>query len=386
MKTIGIIAEYNPFHKGHEYQINQIRKIHPESRIIVVMSGDYVQRGEPAIIDKWSRAQMALLGGADMVIELPVIYATAASKDFAYAGVSLLNSLGVVDELAFGCEDNDIEKYNEIADFLITPPSQYDNTLLENINNGMSYPKARENALCQYIDNSKDIISKPNNILALEYIIAIKQLKSSIVPLPILRNGSDYNDTCIKDETMCSAMAIRNSIRRFPQAVESQMPPYAYSIIKNCELKDTDSFCKELRYKLLSEHDFTKYYDISEDLSNIINKYKMDFENISDLIDTLKSKNLTYSHISRCLIHILLNIKVSDMANKKPQYARILGLNKSNSIFSDIKDNSSIPLISKLADVDKNMPSETLQCLEKDIFASELYSGINEYRRQIIVL
>lgn len=190
MKVVGLIAEYNPFHNGHSYHIEMAKKLTGADYVVVVMSGDFVQRGTPAMIQKHARAKMALLGGADLVLELPVSYATATAEVFAYGGVKILDSFGVVDHICFGSECGNADLLMEIARILADEPEWYSATLKEHLKNGMSYPAARAAALPDY----QEILSEPNNILGIEYCKALLKLNSNITPVTITRQGAGYHD------------------------------------------------------------------------------------------------------------------------------------------------------------------------------------------------
>lgn len=441
MKITGIICEYNPFHNGHLHQIQELKST-PDNYVICIMSGDWVQRGGPAIIDKYSRTQMALKSGADVVIELPVIYSTASAKDFAFGGVSLLNSLGCVDELCYGCENPDSDITTVITSLLYDNNNDIQEQIASTMKEGNSYPKAREIVLRRYLDESLIIqMNQPNNILALEYNIALKELNSSIKPHPIKRIGSDYLDKTLNNDSFSSATAIReciinsydfvlnddSSIREneipttstyatltglaVRQAmseplspIKTHVPPWAYDILLE-QLGRTYpltyiNFSRELGYKLILEakNGYDCYMDISKDLSDKIQKNLCYFKSVEQFCNHLKSKDITYARINRCLTHILLDIRkdLIDRQNGTP-YARILGFKKdSEMVLSRIKENSSIPMISKLADAPKILDDKSLEILGKDIQAAHIYDMVsackyqsdlkNEMTRQIIII
>lgn len=385
MKVVGIVAEYNPFHKGHAYHINAAKEATGADYCIVVMSGDYTQRGIPAMIDKYSRAKMALLNGADLVLELPVRYATASAEGFATSAVTLLNSTGVVTDICFGSECGCVEKLSKIAKVLLEEPDEYRDVLKRELKNGHSYPVARNMALqgldCWDFDSLK-ILSMPNNILGIEYIKAIFKLKCNINPVSIKRVGSNYND-CSLNELYSSAMAIRSSIASTDnlENILSDVPENVYDILRKKQNVSfpviPDDFSKMLHYKLLSEKDmgFSSYIDVSSDLSDKIAKNVYQYKDFESFCDLLKTKNMTYTRISRCLIHILLGLKESNYI--EPSYLRILGLRKdASALLSQIKENSTLPLISKLADAKHSLPEAALILLKEDIFASDLYTTI----------
>lgn len=407
MKVTGIIAEYNPFHNGHLYQINKAKE-NGADYIVIVMSGNFLQRGTPAILDKWTRTKMALACGVDLVIELPAVFATASAQYFARGGVSILDKLGCVDSISFGCESDDIGMIRLLSSYLSEEPDEYKEKLQHSLRAGYSFPKARELALSECI--SKDaaaFASSPNNILALEYCIALWERNSHIVPFPIKREGNHYHDTDLHSDTLASATAIREALEnsnRNPK-IHDYVPESVYSIIGNKE----DSYVKQndfslmLHYKLLSEtgNSLKKYADVSEDLSDKIFKNLRNFTDYNSFCELLKSKELTYSRINRALTHILLNItqgmydetKTLDYAG----YARILGFRKDAApLLSAIDKNAGIPLISKLADASSILDDSLMKYLNHDIYCSHLYDSVitnrkhvaehNEFTRQIIIL
>lgn len=422
MSVIGIIAEYNPFHMGHLKQIKCCKK-NDSDMIIAVMSGDFIQRGAPAIFNKYIRAKLALSSGVDLVLELPSLYATASAPIFANGGVSLLNQLGCVNQLCFGCETVNTEKMETLADFLSCPPSSYEKNLSLQLSKGYSFPKAREISLRSFFDEEFLVaIDQPNNILAIEYLIALKRRKSSIQAVPILREGSKYHEKDLKNNGYPSATAIRNHIASYIKDSNSQkaseafdvmeklkkaIPSEAYQLIlENHILKEyleTDDFSQLLHYKLMTEREngFHQYADISPDLSSKIIKNLNHFQNYTQFCDLLKSKEITYTRISRSLLHILLNIKKEDYEEIKLQaevpYARILGFRKEAApLLSNLKQKAAIPIISKLADAEPLLSDFGKKVLKQNILHSNLYAAAlmhkteipycSEYERQIIIL
>lgn len=426
MNITGIIAEYNPFHNGHLYQIEQVKK-NGTDFIIVIMSGDFLQRGTPAILDKWTRTNMALSAGADLVIELPAVFATASAQYFARGGVSILDKLGVINTLSFGCETDDLSLLKECAFYLCEEPDEYKEKLQSFIKEGKSFPKAREEALTSLLGQKvAAFVSSPNNILGLEYCIALLERGSSIQPMPILRKGSGYHDKDLTENILPSATAIRGQLAdiinathmndlslndthvRTPFFTESNLSDYVpervASILeenKDKLLLSKDTLSLLLKYKLLSKiNDLDTYADVTPDLADKIRKNLNSYENITQFIDLLKSKNLTHTRISRALTHILLDItqnmytdvKIHDYA----PYARVLGFHKhALPLLSEIGKNTSIPLITKLADASTLLSEQNYTLLEHDIFCSHVYESVitdksgtlfqNEFTKQIII-
>ena len=214
-KVLGIVAEYNPFHNGHLYQLNYSKKITNSKYSVAVISGNFTQRGSTSLIDKWSKAEMAIKNGIDLIIELPLLYSISSAENFADGAIKILNSLGIVDYISFGTESGDISSLKTISDILVSEPEKYKSFLTAELNMGLSFPKARANALSMYLHNSKvnaNILSSPNNILGVEYLKALKKYNSSIIPLTLKRTSVDYNETTYKNN-IASSTAIRNIVK-----------------------------------------------------------------------------------------------------------------------------------------------------------------------------
>lgn len=365
MKVNGIIAEYNPFHKGHAYQIAEAKAGTGADATVVLMSGNYVQRGTPAILDKHIRTRMALENGADLVLELPVQYSCASAEYFSHGAVSLLNRLKSVDNLCFGSELGDVSLLQKAAAVLAEEPREFRVLLKEKLAEGFSFPKAREFALrsfCPELSES-DVLTSPNNILAIEYLKAIQKSGSSMQPYTTVRQGSNYHDTSIHG-VYASATAIRSAIlaEKSFDSIGAQLPASAASLLEqslqdNAYLTDHE-ITDILYYKLLSEQSkgYDNYLDLSEELSNRIRKSLGEYTDFSSFCTMLKTKELTYSRISRALLHILLDIPhfYPDDADFCPDYVRVLGFRRdSASLLSYIAGNTSITLLTKPADYEK---------------------------------
>ena len=410
MKVVGIIAEYNPFHNGHKYQMDKIRKETGADYVIVAMSGNFLQRGVPALCDKFTRTEMALKCGADLVIEIPTLWATASAEYYARAGVSLLASTGVVTHLAFGAETNDLDALLQVSAILREEPAVYRAVLANSIRSGNAFPVARKHALVTSLpqfsaEKLDDILNNPNNILALEYL---KAMPNSIEPILIKREGAGYHDTQI-DTELPSASAIREALfsNVDMDALSASMPKESFILLKNArahnQLLTTNDFSEILGYCLLSQapRGFASYADCNQDFSNKIKNALNSYVFFEDFINTLKTKDMTYTRVNRCLLHILLGITQTDYTIGRAigfaPYLRILGFkNISAPLLSEIKRESTAPLISKVADASSLLDYETNKFFDKDIFASNLYyqhvarkSGLkpkNEYTSQIVIL
>lgn len=436
MKTAGIIAEYNPFHKGHEYQIRYTKEKLKADYVIVAMSGDYVQRGTPALISKHARAEMALRCGADLVLEMPVSISTASAEAFAMGGVSLLNSLGVVDMLCFGSESGEISALRELAEILVEEPEEYKKLLKSFLSEGLTFPAARSQALTEFFKNPRNfsgddfdgvltpllnevtqILNTPNNILGIEYCKALLRLNSWIRPVTIRREGMGYHETTVPEgnstvpspdlqsptDFFASATAIRNLILQDspdPDTLASQIPEQAFPIFQKAvnsgEFLTENSLDSILSYCLMKENgkNLSSYLDVSEDLARrIINQQNL-LLSFSQSVSVLKTRELTQTRIQRALLHIILNIHT---APTQTPFARVLGFRRESSeLLSQIKQHSLIPLITKLADAQNLLDSEGNQILSETVFSSNLYEKLlclktgrkfcHESQKQLIIL
>ena len=384
----GIIAEYNPFHNGHAYQLEQARLFTGCDFLVVVMSGDYVQRGAPAVFDKYTRARMALACGADLVLELPVACSCASAEFFASGAVSLLDGLGCVDFLCFGSESGDLQSLMEPARILAKESPVFQEALRRGLSLGLSFPAARKEAFRACASNP-DILDLPNNILGIEYLKALLQRESIIKPVTIKRKGQGYHDTLL-DSGFASASGIRRFLKQ-EEAPLSALPALKESLPDPVMevLKDTlahtlpvweEDFSMLLRYELLrqSASDLTRYADISPDLGRRLKNCADKFSSFSEFVALVKTKDVTYTRITRALFHILLNLTGEDTRNSVAMpYARILGFRKDHSrILGLLKENSRIPIIPKAADYKTYLTPDLQPLFEKDLFAANLYETI----------
>lgn len=399
MKTVGLITEYNPFHNGHAYHIKKARELTGADTVIVVMSGDFVQRGTPAIMPKHLRATCALLAGASLVIELPVCFATGSAEYFAWGAVSLLHELGCIDSICFGSECGHVQILDEIAQILLSEPPAYSDALKDALKKGCSYPAARQQALSIYSDQYKEVLASPNNILGIEYLKALHKLQSNIKAFSIKRIGAGYHDTD-SSQSLSSATAIRTDIHNM-EMLRNQMPAVCFEFLQDSYQTRypiiPDDFSLLLKARLLTEtsESLCRYMDVSPDLANRIIHMRNDYMNMEQFCDLLKTKELTRSRISRSLMHILLGITHDwhhSMQSSVP-YARILGFRKDRAeIFRKLKSSSSIPLITRPAQAELNASAQEMLAL--DLYASDLYESVitdkygsafrNERTKQII--
>lgn len=328
MNIIGIICEYNPFHNGHLYHINKIKKLYKDSIIILILNGYFLERGEISILNKRDKTTIALEHGIDLVVELPFVYGTQSADIFASKSVDLLNQLKV-DKIIFGSECNDINKLRKIAEYQIHNKDIFDLEVKKNLNKGVNYPTAMAKALNMKFDFN------PNDLLGISYIKRIIEKKYNIEPTTIKRTNS-YLDTS-SNEDIISATNIREKIKNNID-ISQYVPTSSLNKIQNINY---DKYFQLLKYKIITEHDLSIYLDVDEGIENRLKKVINNSHNIDELIKKIKSKRYTYNKIYRMLTHILIGLTKEDNKNCKDNYIKILGFNESgknylNSIKKDI--------------------------------------------------
>ena len=409
MKIVGLITEYNPFHNGHLYHIQKAKEVTGADHAVVVMSGDYVQRGIPAIMPKALRAEMALKAGASAVFEIPTCYATSSAELFATGAVALLNSFNCVDSLVFGSECNDIEKLSELAELLQNEPVEFKELLQEGLKEGLNFPAARTKAISSITsrhDTYSELLKEPNNILGIEYIKAINLLKSPIIPHTIGRVGAHEHDDSLHPK-YSSATAIRSllafSTSKYHTYMEDesfintpfsslfhqldhQVPESSIGLLKDYHgvkypIYQND-FSLLLKYKLINKtpKDLFQYMDVSKELANRICKQLNNFFNYKQFCQLLKTKEITHSRINRALLHIMLGIKKRNVTEYKQNgyhfYIRLLGLQKSKQeVVSRIAKESSLPMISS-AFQDEEISELGKRMLYHNTLATNLYNSV----------
>ena len=387
-KVLGIIAEYNPFHNGHALHLAKSKEETGAEYTICIMSGNFVQRGNTSIVNKWLKTEMALKNGIDLVLELPTIYSVSSAENFAEGSIKLLNSLKIVDFISFGSEDSDIDILNKLATIFYREPRKYLELLSSELKKGLSFPKARENAISFYLNNPiySEILNKSNNILSIEYLKALKKYKSHIRPIAIKREKVFYSSNCIVDE-YASATAIREMIKSNQyNDIRKVMPRTSYDLLmeeiekKHCVI-DLVNFEKEILYRLrnLTTDELKNFPEINEGLENAIKNASNTCNSLNELINKVKSKRYTQTRIQRILTYILLNITKKDMslARKSIPYARVLGYSsKGKDLISEI--NNANPKLTLITSVKKFMdkPGNKIykSILNKDILATNLYT------------
>ena len=388
-RVLGIIAEYNPFHNGHFYHIAKSKQETGAQYVVAVMSGNFVQRGNTSIINKWTKARMALLNGVDLVIELPTVYSISSAENFAEGAIKILNSLGIVEVLSFGMETNDISTLNNIANVLYNEPKEYITMLSHELKKGNSFPKARENALLLYLNDIKryaNVLSGSNNILGIEYLKAMRKTKSTIIPIGVKREKVLYNDKYIVDE-FASATAIRKMLMTKQLNDISKVMPRSSYLLLGEELKkghyviDISRFEKEIIYNLrkMSAEDIAKLPDVSEGLENSIKNAADSCNTLNDLINIVKTKRFTQTRIQRILLYSLLGIekKQMEISRRIIPYARVLGFNnKGKELISEMMNlNPKLNIVTSVKKYIDTVANKNLkEMLETDILATNIYT------------
>lgn len=347
MKSVGIICEYNPFHNGHLYHLNEVKKLYPDYTIILVMSGNFTERGDTSIINKWDKTKIALNYGVDIVVELPYVFASESADKFAYASVNMLNELGV-EAIIFGSESNNVDKLYELADIQLND-KKYNKLVKEYLDEGINYPTALSKAL---YDITGKKIDKPNDILALSYIREIIKNKYDIKPISIKRNN-DFNSLELNDG-MTSASSIRYALSN-NENVDCYIPD------KTKEYLDKPIFNNDyfplLKYKILSEEDLSIYQTVDEGIENRLKKYIVSSKNLDEFILKVKTKRYTYNKLNRMFNHILCNFtKEEALRLNEVEYLRILGFSyKGQDYLNKIKKEIELPIITKFGSIDSEM-------------------------------
>lgn len=391
MKVAGLVAEYNPFHNGHVHHLAETRRLSGADFVVVVMSGNYVQRGTPAVIDKYERARMALHGGADLVLELPSLFSTASAEVFATASVSLLYQLGVVDSIGFGAEYTDLGTLRKIADVLNHEPEQVSRDIRDALRSGVNYPSARAQALGSWfadeIENLDEILEKPNNILAIEYLRALDRLGSSITPMAVKRWHTEHNSEKVY-ENVASATALRSMI--YSEDGVERITPYvpAYTArefalkMNICTPVRSGDYSQLLQYRLFQERDrLQEYMDFSPELKDRVNNILPCCYSFREWAEALKSKTYTHTRVNRALMHLILGMKEEDLKSYAEDdycvYARVLGFRKEAvPLLSEITKNTALPIITRMADAPKQLDPHALRLLQFDVYGSDVYRTI----------
>ncbi|WP_128894286.1 nucleotidyltransferase [Longirhabdus pacifica] len=367
MNTVGIIVEYNPLHNGHVHHFQQAKQTANADAVIAVMSGNFLQRGEPSIVNKWARTEMALHMGVDVVIELPVMFASQPAEWFAYGAVSALHATGVVQHLCFGSESGEIEWIKQLAKQLSQEPEKFKQKLQQTLKQGINYPQAYSQTVREFSMVNTPIaqLVQPNNTLGLHYCIALERLQSSINPLTIARTNADYNQQDITHQNIASATAIRkhmmNDIHSLKE-VQDYMPHYTYDILKKeweqgRAPMDWEQFAAPLFHILTvySSYQLQEIYEVQEGLEHRLKQslFQLEAPSVQHLLSKIKTKRYTLTKLQRMLVRILLQhskemINASTLAQGVP-YLRILGFSeKGRTLLKQMKKTATVPVITNV--------------------------------------
>ena len=401
MNIVGIIAEYNPFHSGHAYHIRQAKELTGADFAVVILSGDFVQRGEPAIFDKYSRTKDALAGGADLVFELPVRFSLSSAGDFAYGGIAALDSLGFVTHVCFGSEQGQIDSFLKVAEILEredTTRSEFGTVLSSLLQEGLSYAEARAQSLIRIIQNSKEsdacpdeaFFSMPNNILGIEYCLALRKLSSGMTPVTLLRDGQDYRD------------AANPSLQRYPSSTAIRAG-IAQSYTPHLVLDDlSDLIGYTLREIVRQDADPTNRTpvtdhakDLSADIYGRIKNELPNYTGVSDFIGHIRTKAFTESRLRRCLLQALLHIRKTDLSMP---YLHLLGLNsRASHLLKELRGTgledvasdtgggtgSNPCIVTRLAADLPRLSEEARALYEEDLFAADIYRQVFQRKYRV---
>lgn len=398
--VLGVVTEYNPFHYGHLYHLEHSKKITAAEFSVCIMSGQFMQRGEPALINKWWRTKMALHHGIDLVIELPVLYSLRSAEFFASGAISILNNMNIVDHLVFGSELGKIEPLENAANILLDEPMLYKQSLKDFLTQGLSFAQARQKALeacikefeAKDINQIKEALQQPNNILGIEYLKALKKQKSSIHPIPIKRIGSHFHDTALTN-SIASATAIRKKLleKQSPLTeIINFVPKATYDLLTQYQndgfqFSNIERYLDLILYQLqtLSVSDLTKFFDVSEGLEYRIMHAAQHADTIDSLTSMIKTKRYTLTRIQRILLHLLLNIKKTDLEELEdcggPQYIRVLGFNdKGRKLLQQMKKKSYLPIVTNVGQFMNQCTPMQQKMLQYDIRATNIYNLIQQ--------
>ena len=396
MKVTGIIAEYDPFHNGHSYHIKKAREMTGADAIVVVMSGHFTQRGMPAFFSRDARVRMAVDGGADLVIELPYIYACNSSHEFARGAAGILNGIGCVDALVFGAETDDMDTLGKAARAAAGTDDRSSAYIKEEMKNGVSYPEALTRSVEKiYGAQTAAVLREPNNLLGIEYMKALRELGSGIKPFIVGRRSAAHGESLEmlherkQEQRIASGTAVRKAVYAGgARAAEMLVPDTSFSIISGYERSSGFSFTEYrdkikknmfelLKYKIITsdESELAEVYGIAEGLENRLKSCISGAEDIDGLIDSVKSKRYTRARISRTLMHLLINLRTTDFETLRETYcARVLGFSPTGGkLLRLMSESSAIPVFSNLSRLDNRSP-EAARVLKYDMRASDVYA------------
>lgn len=390
MCAVGLIVEYNPFHNGHLHHLTESKKITEEQHVVAVMSGHFLQRGEPALLDKWTRTKLALQGGCDLVLELPVVYATSSAEWFAYGAVATLEATGIVNQLCFGTESGLLAPLQQAAHYLACEPLTFSNTLSQLLKEGLAYPVAFSRAVTDMVKIDEQFrFDLPNHTLGLHYLIALQRLHSSITPHTIAREQAQYRDTSLDHTSIASATALRKALLQTKNVddIYSFVPKSTYDTLKELDVNSFMSWedmLQPLLYQLLVQptEKLKQYREINEGLEYRIKSVipSLAEHSFNHLVDLIKTKRYTRTKLQRALLAILLqhekNQLQSEQLKQGINYIRVLGFSeKGRQLLKQMKKTATVPVIHSPAQLDV-LPNY----LQMDLAATSIYRLAQGYR------
>ena len=406
MNIVGIICEYNPLHCGHKYQIDEIKALFKNDALIVcLLSSNYVQRGEPALVDKYARADMAIECGADMVLEYPTLFCCSSAESYAHNAIYILNSIGIIDYITYGSKSVDSNNVKSISSILANEPSQYKKFLKDELSKGLSFPKARESALSIYLTDKgynihslKQTLQSSNDILAIEYEKALIRHKSNIKTIPIKRVGSDYNDGNLYD-TFSSATAIRKTLsdnNGCLKNISEQIPITTHRILDEYKkykcFANIELFKDIISYSIMEKdaNELCLYPLVNEGIENLLQKYVTSSSSITTFIDSCVTKRYPSTRIQRLLMHIMLGANKGLYSKyKKPEYIRVLA-SKNKNLLSLLSNTSNLPVVTSLKKSYDSFDLNKKGLIEFENKACDIYNHVvlkdkNNYKSEFSV-
>lgn len=384
MNATGVIVEYNPFHNGHLHHIKQSKILTDADIVIAVMSGHFLQRGEPSFVNKWLRTKMALLNGVDLVIELPYAFATAPAVDFAKGGIALLDALGCK-SIAFGSEEGQIEPFLAVYSAIEAQTSTFQSNVQQAVKNGVSYAKALNSGYEQLTTASTKKfanLSLPNNILGYHYVEQIFKQKSDMKPITIPRVASGYHDAIHEGTTIQSATGIRQAVfDESLQTVESFMPASNYALLQQTNFMNWERLYPLLRYELLRTPaaELARFAEVTEGIEHLLIKAARTCETFQQFMERIKSKRYTWTRLQRMLTHIFTAFTSEQLHDSQmPSYARILGMTENGQKYiSTHKKQFTLPLVSRAASLNDPMLAQDIKATDLYLHASHASIGLD---------
>ncbi|ARK31111.1 nucleotidyltransferase [Halalkalibacter krulwichiae] len=403
MKAVGIVVEYNPFHNGHLYQVEQAKQATHADVVIAIMSASFLQRGEPAIVSKWFRTEMALSRGVDIVLELPYIYSTQKAETFANGAIAILKEVGV-EYINFGSESGDVDSFNQLSDFMHEHKDEFDQLVKKHIKKGYSYPRATTAAF-QDLHPASNMLSltEPNNILGFHYIKAIRDQHASIKATTTLRKQAQYHDAFVTGHAIASATSIRKALMdKDINEISHVMPEETFSLLNEYQrsyqlLHTWEHYFNMLQYKILSTPltELRSIYECEEGLEYRMKDLIKDSMSFTELMERFKTKRYTWTRLQRLLTHILTNTTKTEMeeacSTYKPPYIRLLGMTQNGrSYLNKTKSDREVPIITKFSkasgiqkQIEERVTNIYLSPLKKEHFIKEMKQ---EFSRSPIIL